>query len=81
MSPDDPQHAIVGPLEHREFAEDFVGQNPALAIPALAVGTPLYTAAKALGVHSARSPASVDEVFAGYEGLGRGVSNLLRGNR
>jgi hypothetical protein len=81
MNDNDPFQPIVGPLEHREFAEDFVKENPAIAIPSLAVGTPLYTAAKALGVHAARSPASVDEIFAGYEGLIRGTRSLLnKGN-
>lgn len=88
MSGTDPMHAIVGPLEHREFARDFVRENPAIAIPALAVGTPLYTAAKAIGVNpgfvdpswaAGRSPASLDEVFAGYQGLGEGIRALLKG--
>lgn len=76
MSDSDPMQAVAGPLEHREFAENFVTDNPALAIPSLAVATPLYTAAKALGVKSARSPASLDEIFAGYEGIGRGIQSL-----
>lgn len=77
MQPNDPMHALVGPLEHREFAREAVGRNPALAVP-VAAGIPLWTLLKRLGALKTRSPASLDEMFAGYEGLFGGISDYAR---
>jgi hypothetical protein len=76
MARNDPMHAIVGPLEHREFVRDFVNTGGMLSAPSMALGIPAYTALKALGLFpQARSPASWDEIFAGYQGLFSGLQD------
>lgn len=106
LPPDHPWHAMLGPLEHREFVRDAVKRDGMLA-PALAVATPAYTvgklaarvpddavaalpfplvplvaagreAARQAGLHLTRSPPSMDEVFAGFEGLFSGVRDRYR---
>jgi hypothetical protein len=75
MSVADPFHSIVAPLEHREFVEDVVRRNPLMSIP-MSVAIPGYSLLKYLNVlprQQNTSPASWDEVFAGYEGLLRGL--------
>lgn len=71
-------HKEIGPLEHGEMAEDFVRYNPILGPVAAAVAIPAYTAAKALGLHKARSPASVREMVEGYRGVSRGMYQNAR---
>ena len=39
-------------MEHRAFARQWVQENPLVAVPSLAVATPLYAGAKALGLMS-----------------------------
>ena len=78
MAPDDPMQAVIGPLEHREVAADTVRRNPVLGFPAMLLGTPAYTAGKAAGLFNTRSPASVDEIFAGWEGSVEGLRDALR---
>lgn len=83
MLPTDPMHAIVAPLEHREFVNESVKNNPASAVP-LAGAIPLYTLLKALGMLPKgpnTSPASLDEIFAGYEGLFSGLKDNVRPKR
>jgi hypothetical protein len=101
MSRNDPMHAVAGPLEHREFVRDLVGNEGMLAGASMAAATPAYTARKyvdekfaengALGnpllyllyakakangmLGRPRSPASWDEIFAGYEGLFSGLKD------
>jgi hypothetical protein len=71
----DPMQSVVGPLEHKEAMQEIVGGNPLMAVP-YAGGIPVYTALKAAGMFpQARSPASWDEIFAGYEGLLGGLRN------
>ena len=66
---------VSGPLEHREFVRNLAEEGNAAQMIAVGVAIPGYTALKALGViKNARSPASVDEIFAGYEGLYEAVS-------
>lgn len=72
LTPGDPLHSVIGPLEHREFAREAVGRNPTLAAP-VAAGIPLWTLLKYLGLLKTRSPASLDEMFAGYEGMFGGL--------
>lgn len=71
MALTDPTHAIVAPLEHREFVREIVGRNPGMAVP-MAGAIPVYTLLKRLGLLPKApntSPASLDEIFAGYEGM------------
>jgi len=71
MLPTDPWHSIVAPLEHKEFVREVVGRNPTMAVP-MAGAIPAYTWMKHLGLLPTgpnTSPASWDEIFAGYEGL------------
>lgn len=80
MPETDPWHSIIAPLEHREFAREVVKRNPWMAAP-LAAGVPLYSLLKAAGLlpkAQNTTPASMDQVFAGYEGLGMGLSDFMR---
>lgn len=79
MAPTDPMHAVIAPLEHREFVREIVGRNPMMAIP-MALAIPEYTWLKYLGVLPTApntSPASWDEIFAGYEGMLSGLKDRL----
>lgn len=49
-----------------------------MATASLPFAIPAYTAAKAVGAVSARSPASFDEMTQGYRGLGEGLLENLR---
>lgn len=69
--------ALLAPFEHRAFSREFVQENPLAASVSLPVAIPLYMLAKKLGLQKARSPASVDEMFAGYQGLIEGLRALL----
>ena len=80
MAPADPMHSVVAPLEHREFTRETVGRNPWMAFP-LAAAIPQYTWMKYLGLlpkAPSTSPASWDEIFAGYEGLLQGLQDKAR---
>jgi hypothetical protein len=81
MAPTDPVHGVVAPLEHREFVREAVGRNPAMAVP-MAGAIPVYSLLKRLGLLPKgpnTSPASWDEIFAGYEGLFSGLANRNNG--
>lgn len=80
LAPNDPRQAEIAPYEHQAFARESVSQNPLMA-PSLAVATPAYTLAKLLGLQKARSPASWDEVGAGYRGIGQGIMRYLSGRQ
>lgn len=68
-------HDVIGPMEHKAFVREAVRDDPWMAV-AMGFAIPAYTALKAMGVFpDARSPASMDEVFAGYEGLYEGVTD------
>ena len=66
---------MLAPFEHRAFAREFAQESPLRAAVSLPFAVPLYTLAKALGLTSARSPASLDELFAGYHGMAEGMLN------
>lgn len=72
---------IAAPLEHREFVEGFVKDNPVIGPPAAAVATLGYYAKKKLTPEGLRpigeTPASLDQVFAGLDGIIRGVKSNL----
>lgn len=72
-------HAVAAPLEHREFARNAVADNPAMAL-SLAAAIPAYTLAKGAGVlptAPSTTPASLDQVFAGFEGIAQGLRKRL----
>ena len=76
----DPLHGVIAPLEHREFTREAVSRNPAMALP-IGLAIPPYTLLKYLGLlpkEKNTSPASWDELFAGYEGLFSGLLNRDR---
>ena len=78
LANDDPRHREIAPFEHRAFAREWAQESPLLASASLPFAIPAYTAAKALGAVSARSPASLDEMTEGYRGLGEGLLESLR---
>lgn len=75
---------IIAPLEHREFAQSFTEDHPILGPISLAAAIPAYTAYKAaqdavFGRPDDRTPAGLDEVFAGFQGIARGIrSNFAK---
>lgn len=75
----DPRQATIGPYEHAAFAREWTQENPALAIPSLAVSIPGYSLAKFLGLTHARSPASLSEMGLAYRGMGSGLLRLIQG--
>lgn len=81
LPPDDPLQAQLAPLEHAAFAREWTRDNPFIAVPALAVSIPGYTAAKSLGLTSARTPGNISEVLEGFRGVGRGLRDYVRGNK
>ena len=72
----DPQHAVLGPAEHRAFAREWTKEQPLIAAPALLASIPAYTGAKALGLTKARSPASLNEMAEAYRGMWEGIATL-----
>ena len=67
----------LAPAEHQAYAREYVGQNPA-SYPGM-VAAPLgYYAAKKLGFQQGRTPASMDQVWAGIYGANQGLSQALR---
>jgi hypothetical protein len=66
------RQSILGPLEHGAYAEYKVAQNPLNALIMLGL-IPGYTASKALGIKSGRSPASIEEMSEAYKGMWRGL--------
>ena len=78
LANDDPRHREIAPFEHRAFAREWAQERPLMATASLPFAIPAYTAAKAVGAVSARSPASFDEMTQGYRGLGEGLLENLR---
>ena len=77
---DDPRQRILAPYEHAAFAREWTMENPAVAVPSLAVSIPGYSLAKLLGYGNERTtPASLAEIAQGYKGMGRGLMALMRG--
>ena len=78
------EQPAIAPYEHQAFAREQVAQNPLNAI-ALALGIPLWQVLKLFGGHKLlpgydermSTPPSLDQVFAGYRGIGEGLSGLL----
>lgn len=72
-------HELLAPMEHRAFAREWSQEDPLRAGLSLPFAVPAYTAAKAAGLMDARSPASIEEIMAGYHGMFEGLLNALRG--
>lgn len=66
------QQNLLSAYEHRAFAREASRENPLLALP-IAVATPLYTGAKALGLTDSRSQASLNQMGQGLRGVGEGL--------
>lgn len=85
-SPEDQQ---LAPYEHQAFARQWVGENPLLAAPSLAIASPLYylakqkpilVAAQSLGlVGPGATPASLEQLKRSYAGIGQGLMSNLQG--
>jgi hypothetical protein len=74
--PGDPMmQSILAPLEHRAYARELWKVDPSQA--AAMVGLiPAYQGAKAIGAvpkSESSTPASLDELFAGFQGLIEGL--------
>lgn len=78
MRGDDPMHEVAAPIEHREFAQGFVEDNPVLGPLSLAFAIPGYAAYKKLFKPNNRTqPRNFDQFFGGFQGLARGVKANL----
>jgi hypothetical protein len=75
----DPKQRDLALLEHQAFAREWVKENPLNAL-SLLFAVPAYTGAKAIGAVKARTPASWDEIGAGYRGIGEGLFGTKGGN-
>ena len=69
--------AKLGPVEHGAWAEYDARKNPITGPLNLLWMVPAYEAAKAAGLRSGRSPASLDSMAEGYRGMWRGVEHNL----
>jgi hypothetical protein len=69
---------LLAPIEHRIYAKDTVMQSPVLGTAQMALAIPAYTAAKALGLQSARSSPSLYEMGQGYAGIWDGLRALTK---
>jgi hypothetical protein len=65
---------LLAPFEHQAFAREWTRENPYLAVPSLAAAIPVYQGAKLLGLGGPdATPASLDQLFAGYRGMMEGL--------
>lgn len=67
------EQGMLAPFEHRAFAREWAKEEPVKAGLSLPFAIPAYAAAKALGAQGARTPASLDQLFAGYHGYAEGM--------
>ena len=70
------QNALAS-KEHRAFTKEAVAENPAMAIP-LVAAIPAYQVAKAVGLTSSRSEASVGQAVEGIKGVGEGLAQAFK---
>lgn len=68
---------LVGPFEHQAFAREYVKDNPVVGSIGLAIATPLYSLYKAIKPSAGRSQAGLQEVSAGYKGIGQGLMQAM----
>jgi hypothetical protein len=72
---------VLGPIEHQAWAREYTAEHPVTGTLANLFLVPAYTAAKALGLRSGRSGASMDEMKAGYTGTLQGIGALPKDNQ
>lgn len=60
--------------EHRAYARETVGDNPAMAA-SLAVAIPAYYVGKKTGIVKGRSEATVEQMGEAFKGVGEGLAN------
>lgn len=87
--PGSPEDQALAPYEHQAFARQWTQDNPWLAVPSLAIASPLYYLAKqrpfvaagqAMGlVGPGATPASLDQLTKSYSGIGQGLAANLQG--
>ena len=71
---DQEQQDLLAAAEHEAFAREFVRDGPPVIAPvSVALATPAYTAAKALGMTKARSKASMMEIGTAFRGIADGL--------
>jgi len=75
--PNSPQQIPLANLEHAAWAREAVRDNPFIGIPQMLLEIPGYTASKALGIRQGRTPASIREMAAGYQGMWEGLADYL----
>ena len=63
---------LLAPYEHRAYAREVVADSPGKAL-SLGLLIPGYQMAKLVGAHSARTPASWEQLIQGYRGIGEGL--------
>lgn len=81
---DDPLQQILAPLEHRQFTQEFVRNNPILGAPAMFLGAPAYAALKLIpGVRQrlGATPPSLDQIFAAWQGIKPGFLEGLQNRK
>jgi hypothetical protein len=67
---------VLAPLEHKAFAREYTKENPLMA-PAMLTAPALYYLAKKMRLMGARTPPSIDQVFAGMEGTIQGLRDRV----
>lgn len=73
----------LGPEEHRQFLEEVTQRNPLFGT-LLAIGVPVYSALKAVGINLGgtgemkTSAPSLEEIGGAWTGYGRGLRDFLR---
>ena len=71
---------LLAAYEHRAFAREAVAEKPWLA-PSLLVATPLYQAAKVMGLTDSRSSPSWSQMGHGLLGIGEGLLGSIKKSR
>ncbi len=69
-----PEYQVpIAPYEHRAYARMWAQEDPLRAAAVAPFFIPGYQATKYLGVMHGRTPASWDELWQGFRGLGEGL--------
>jgi hypothetical protein len=78
-NPDSEIQKLLAPYEHQAFSREATKENPLMALP-IALATPLYAGAKALGIapkgEGEQTPASWKQVGKGFQGIGEGLAGF-----
>ena len=64
---------LLAPLEHRAYAREAVKDSPIMGTLGMGTAIPLYQLKKMFGMQKGTTPASLDELFAGYQGIAQGL--------